>query len=230
MKLHSELIQEDFLNEYDKQNKDNHENLMKSESANFGLLFLFDLLQFFYQFLSNPIQKTLDKDLFMSQDIAKYGRMHGVIPNYLNHKFDYTVNDSVKLVSHILRAIKQICPNPSHLLELWLIRKHIETKLGVGTEDEVREDQSYERTDKFNTVGLMMYMYWCLKPRVNSTVDGDYQHDRFEELEGFESPLPETVTREFEFEILYPLLAVAIHKRNRYATILESALEILSYY
>ena len=96
-----------------------------------------------------------------------------------------------------MKAIKNVCPNPSHLLELWHLRRHIEIKTGISAEDEVREDQSYERTDKFNTIGLLMYTYWCLKSRINESVDEEYKHGRFVELEGFESPLPETVTREF---------------------------------
>ena len=230
MKLHWDLIQEDFLEEYDKYNKKDHEGLMRTEAANFALLFMLDLLQFFYQFLSKTKQKPLEDGAYKSQDIADYGKMHKTVPNYLNHTFDYTVNDSVILVRQILKAIKVISPNPSHMLELWHLRRHIEIKTGITTADEVREDQSYERTDKFNTLGLLMYVYWCLKARINSTVDEEYRHSRFEELEGFESPLPEIVTREFEFEILFPVLAIASKENITYPHIMDVVMEILSYY
>lgn len=230
MKLHTNLIQEDFLEEYEEYNKKDHAGLMKSESANLGLLFLLDLLQFFYQFLSTSIQKPLEKDAYLVQDISQYAKLHNTVPSYLNHKFEYTISDSVNLVKSILKAIKAICPNPAHMLELWHLRRHIEVLTNITTEDEVREDQTYERTDKFNSVGLLMYFYWCLKPRVNCSVEEGYRHSRFEELEGFESPLPETITREFEFEILCPLIANALKDKLSYPVLYDVALEILSYY
>jgi len=230
MKLHKDLIQEDFLEEYDEYNKKDHKGLMRTESANLALLFLFDLLQFFYQFLSQTIQKPLENIEGLGEGKDKYLRLHNIVPAYLNHQFKYTVGDSVNLVKSILKAIKTICPSPSHLLELWHLRRHIEVLTNITTEDEVREDQNYERTDKFNSVGLLMYVYWSLKARINCSVDENYRHTRFEEIEGFESPLPETVTREFEFEILYPLIANAVKDKVSYTVVYDVAIEILSYY
>lgn len=100
----------------------------------------------------------------------------------------------------------------------------------IETADALREDQSYERTDKFNSIGVMMYIYWCLKARIDASVQPEYQHGRFEELEMFTSPLPETVTREFEFEILYPVIADALKGKIGYPLLYDVALEILSYY
>jgi hypothetical protein len=125
MSYHTEIIQEDFLEKYDEQNKTNHVELMRSEGSNFALLFLFDLLQFFYQFLSVTHQKPLDKDRFSFQD-SKFGKLYNTLPAYLNHTFEYTVSDSVVLVRHVLKSIKAICPNPSHMLELWHLRRHVE--------------------------------------------------------------------------------------------------------
>ena len=105
MKLHSSIIHEDFLDEYDEYNKKDHAGLMKWESANCGLLFLFDILQFFYQFLTETEQKSLKTDRYLLEDVSNYARMYNTIPAYLNHKFNYTVKGSVKLVKHILRAI-----------------------------------------------------------------------------------------------------------------------------
>ena len=146
MKLHSSIIHEDFLEEYDEYSKKDHAGLMKWESANCGLLFLFDILQFFYQFLTETEQKPLSTDRYYYTDVSNYAKMYKTIPAYLNHKFKYTVQGSVKLVKHVLRAIKEICPNPSHLLELWHLRRHIEVLMNRSEDNEIKEEQNYERT------------------------------------------------------------------------------------
>ena len=229
MKLHTELIQEDFLEKYDEENKKNHSNLMKSEGANLALLFLFDLLQFFYQFLSTAHQKPLEKERFILGD-SKYGKLYNNLPAYLNHTFEYTVGDSVFLVQHILNAITVICPNPAHMLELWHLRRHVEVLTNIDSNESSREDQTYERTYKFNSIGLLMYVYWSLKARINLSVEKEYQVERFQELENFESHFPETTTREFEFEILFPLISGAIKGKSTYPVVYDVALEILSYF
>ncbi|CAI2387403.1 unnamed protein product [Moneuplotes crassus] len=230
MSLHSEIIQEDFLEKYDQENKINHVNLMRSEASNTALLFLLDLLQFFYQFLAKANQRPLEGGRYSVEGESKYARLYNTLPAYMNHTFEYTVNDSVFLVQNILKAISAISPNPAHTLELWHLRRHIEVLTNIDSSESAREEQSYERTDKFNSIGLLMYMYWSLKPRINSTVEEEYRIGRFTELEGFESPLPETTTREFEFEILFPLICNAMKGKVSYPVVFDVSMEILSYF
>ena len=75
-----------------------------------------------------------------------------------------------------------------------------------------------------------MYIYWGLKPRINATVEKEYQHEWFEELEYFESPFAEIITREFEFEVLFPVISTAIKNNIAYPLFYDVAMEILSYY
>ena len=110
------------------------------------------------------------------------------------------------------------------------MRRHIEVLMSKTTDNEIKEEQNYERTDKFNSIGLLMYIYWGLKRRINSTVEEEYQHKKFEELEYFESPLPEIVTREFEFEVLFPLISIVLKDKIAYPLLYDVSMEILSYY
>jgi hypothetical protein len=58
------MTMDEFVEEYDEELENNHDELMKSETSHYVLAFLFDLLQFFTQFFMEMNQPELSTEAY----------------------------------------------------------------------------------------------------------------------------------------------------------------------
>jgi len=114
---HKTIIAEDFNDDYDQEMETNPEKLMKTETAHYVLLFMFDMLQFFSQFymVLKPSHSTETSEELWRQAYKQ-------IPLFYNFNPEYFLPGSSKVINSIMRVTLTICPDVSHLLALWFVR------------------------------------------------------------------------------------------------------------
>ena len=79
------------------------------------------------------------------------------------------------------------------ILQLWHERRLMEILTNVTTDDNPRGDDIYERTDKFNSMGLLSFVYCCMKERINATVDEQFRIDASKESLILVNPFAEII-------------------------------------
>ena len=63
--------------------------------------------------------------------------------------------------------ILNICPDPYNLFPLWISRYVVELETHIKNEDKARENETYERTDKFNQYGYLAFWFFLIRHRFN---------------------------------------------------------------
>lgn len=168
MMFYSKFTEEEFIDQIDLEKQRDPERLQRISEAHYTLLFLFDLLQFCFQFLTQA--KTVFKQLTEPKPIQEMSpeermaqvkaRNHRLPLDPINFQVDlsFYVENFEQLVGAVATGVEKICPDYMTLVNLW----HIKDNSYFGANqliDENERGQSYEREDAFNVIGLGCYIY-----------------------------------------------------------------------
>lgn len=155
---------EAFVDELEDERKKDEAMLSGLERTHFTLLFLFDLLQFAFQFLTLSERDRLDKSA--SIDARKIHNPNA--PLSFEEDFQHPVRlsfylaDFDRLIRRVCDSIEQLVPNHRLLMRFWQ-EKNAETpgKSSLLRFDDTRD--SYDRCDYYNTYGLAVFFMLKLR-------------------------------------------------------------------
>ena len=139
----------------------------------------------------------------------------------------YTIPGSEILINKILSVVNQVCKSGKYILEIWHNRHIVELQTKITSDEKPRENDTYERTDKWNNIGLLAYLFFNYKRRVC----GFSRIPIPDELNGQDDPFPWVIDHAFEFEVIFPVIEIVMSEKREPSILSKRmALELLNYY
>ena len=144
----------DFIDKLDEETKANPDKIGKLQSMHNVLCFLFDFLQFGFQYLvladKVPVKAAEEKKVQNPTSLL-------TLQEDFQHplRLDFYISGFDKLIRLVCDGIESICPQTDYLMRFWQI-KHAENP--SWAEDMFNEGRdSYERHDNYNVYGVLVF-------------------------------------------------------------------------
>eukprot|EP00347_Sterkiella_histriomuscorum_P018080 403346866 len=231
-----EFSQEKFIDEYEEHEAKNPQRLYAIESAHYAINFLFDLLQFTFQYMvltkenqsHQQDQSDLDKKNFTEQQLRSRIFDHRKEINaseLLSIDYSFYFRGFDRVLTEVCQQIKNICPNQELLLWFWHT-KCAEADSDKNWADVLEEARdSYDRQDNYNVFGLSVYYCLSFKQSIDRLTGNNSTHYDFCKVNQYQSPFANA----FMFDCLMPLFRYCI-KSSKSETIINIGLESVCYW
>ena len=212
---------------FDDEKREKPDMVGRLESSHYILSFLFDLLQFCFQYLVKA-----DKVATATQNDSSRSRFFDPsAPLSLEDDFSHPlslsfyIEDFNSFVSLICNTIGEICPQTDYLMRFWQI-KHAEDPTLAEKVLSIDDKDTYERTDNYNVYGL--FCFFAMRSR-NAFLEwtgksSDSRVVMIDTAGKYQTPNRHA----FNFEIYHPLLE--INMRSKSETVRALAYEMIDMY
>lgn len=154
----------DFINRLSEEMKENEEKIGTLEAMHNVLCFLFDFLQFGFQYLviTDKVPETASEEESKQTTLDPNGQL--TLEEDFQHplRFKFYIAGFDKMIRLVCDGIEQICPQTDYLMRFWQI-KHADNP--DNAEDILFNEyrDSYQRDDNYSVSGL--FAFFALKMR-----------------------------------------------------------------
>ncbi|CDW80555.1 UNKNOWN [Stylonychia lemnae] len=232
-----DFSQDKFIDEYEEEEQNNPDKLYGIESAHYTINFLFDLVQFIFQFMITVEEYETKLEQEQMEVDSEQGRHQRNIFDHrkeikpselitLKHKYYFEGFDQV--ITQVVTQIKLVCPNWVHLLFFWHV-KCADADSDKNWADVLEEARDcYDRQDNYNVFGLAAYLNLTIKQALgalNGTSKQINNEQAYSTLLTYESPY----SSQFLFDCMQPLLRYCL-KYQRSTTLNMIGLESLCFW